>query len=168
MRGPTDAAVIKPLVDNYEGLVISHGICPKFIQDAKDMALLAFDEAVRNALATGAKFGYLAALDNFSWPDPLPSTTNPDAEYKLAQLVRACIALYDYATAYGIPFISGKDSLKNDYVVGDERHSILPTLLITLVGKMDDVRKAVTPEFKNAGDYIYILGKTRDELGASE
>ena len=168
MRGPTNGGVLKPIFSSYEGLVISHGICPKFIQDTKEMTALAFDEAVRNALATGAKFGYLAALDNFSWPDPLPSPSNPEAEYKLAQLVRSCIALYDYATAYGIPFISGKDSMKNDYVIGDERHSILPTLLITLVGKIDDIRKAVTPDFKNPGDYIYVLGKARDELGGSE
>ncbi len=168
MRGPTDAAVIRPVEASAEGLVLAHGICPRVIQDTYDMAALAFDEAVRNAISAGAKFGYLAALDNFSWPDPLPSHTNPDGEYKLAQLVRACISLYDYATAYGIPFISGKDSMKNDYVIGDVRYSILPTVLITVLGKIDDIRKAVTPEFKNPGDYIYILGKTRDELGASE
>jgi phosphoribosylformylglycinamidine synthase len=168
MRGPSDAAVIKPLYNSWEGLAISHGICPKFVQDSYAMSSLAFDEAVRNAVAVGAKFGYLACLDNFSWPDPVKSEKTPDGEFKLAQLVRACLALYDCATTYGIPIISGKDSMKNDYYSGDRKYSIPPTLLITVIGKLDDVRKAVTSEFKTPGDAIYVLGMTRDELGGSE
>src|SRR3989338_340107 len=168
MRGPNDAAVIKPLSNSSEGLVIAHGICPKIVHDAYDMAALALDEAVRNALAVGAKYGYLAALDNFCWPDPVVSERNLDGEYKLAQLVRACISLYDYTTAYGIPLISGKDSMKNDYHIVDRKYSILPTLLVTVVGKMDNVQKALTSDFKQPGDYIYVLGKTRDEMGGSE
>jgi phosphoribosylformylglycinamidine synthase len=167
MRGPNDAAVIKPLYDSDEGIVISHGICPKFIHDSYLMASLAFDEAVRNAVAVGAKFGYLAALDNFSWPDPIKSEKTPDGEYKLAQLVRSCLALYDCATTYGIPLISGKDSMKNDYYTGEKKYSIPPTLLISVAGKIDDIKKAVSSEFKNPGDHIYILGKTREELGGS-
>lgn len=168
MVGPTDGAVIKPFYNEFEGVVIAHGICPKYIQDSYNMASLAFDEAVRNAISVGAKFGYLACLDNFSWPDPIANDKNPDGAYKLAQLVRSCIALYDYSTMYGIPIVSGKDSMKNDYQSQDKKFSIPPTLLITVIGKMDNVKKALTGEFKSAGDYIYILGKTRDELGASE
>lgn len=167
-RGPNDAAVIRPVLDSYNGLVVGHGICPRYIQDSYDMAAMAFDEAVRNVLAVGGKFGYLACLDNFSWPNPLPSSTNPDAEYKLAQLVRACLAFYDFATAYGIPVISGKDSMKNDYYYQGQKYSILPTLLVTMVGKIDDVRNAISSDFKKPGDSIYILGITREELGGSE
>ena len=168
MRGPSDAAVIRPLYRSGEGLVIAHGICPKFAQDGYAMASLAFDEAVRNAIAVGGKFGYLACLDNFSWPDPVKSERTPDGEQKLAHLVRACLALYDCATTYGIPIISGKDSMKNDYYSAERKYSIPPTLLITVVGKMDDVSKAVSSEFKKPGDAIYALGMTRDELGGSE
>lgn len=168
MRGPGDAAVIKPVYESNEGLVIAHGICPKYIQDSYDMAAMAFDEAVRNAIATGAKPGYLAGLDNFCWPNPIKASNNPDGEYKLAQLIRACIAIYEMSIDYGVPLISGKDSMKNDYYAGEVKYSIPPTLLITVVGKIDDVRKAVSADFKQAGDHVYVLGKTRDELGGSE
>jgi phosphoribosylformylglycinamidine synthase len=168
MPGPSDAAVIRPLYDSDEGLVISHGICPRYVQDGYAMACLAFDEAVRNAVAAGAKFGYLAALDNFCWPDPVKSARTPDGEQKLGALVRACLGLYDCATSYGIPFISGKDSMKNDYYAGERKHSIPPTLLVTMVGKMDSIHHAMSSEFKKPGDYIYALGITYDELGGSE
>ncbi|NYZ76837.1 phosphoribosylformylglycinamidine synthase subunit PurL [Candidatus Micrarchaeota archaeon] len=167
MLGPNDAAVMKAVYSSNEGIVISHGICPQYVQDSYAMAALAFDEAVRNAVAVGGRFGYLACLDNFSWPDPIKSQKTPDGEYKLGQLVRACIALYDCATSYGIPLISGKDSMKNDYYDGEKKYSIPPTLLITVVGKIDDIEKAVSSEFKRSGDLIYVLGKTREEMGGS-
>ncbi|MEW6036072.1 MAG: AIR synthase-related protein, partial [Candidatus Micrarchaeota archaeon] len=109
MGGPADGAVIRPAYNSDEGLVVAHGICPRYVQDGYAMAALAFDEAVRNAIAVGAKFGYLACLDNFSWPDPVKSARTPDGEQKLGALVRACIALYDCATGYSIPLVSGKD-----------------------------------------------------------
>ncbi len=168
MLGPCDAAVMKAIYDSDEGIVISHGICPKYVQDAYAMASLAFDEAVRNAIAVGGRFGYFACLDNFSWPDPIQSKKTPDGEYKLGQLVRACIALYDCATSYGIPLISGKDSMKNDYYDGENKYSIPPTLLVTVVGKIDDVKKAVSSSFKKPGDIIYVLGTTREEMGGSD
>ncbi len=167
-NAPADAAVIRPVFDSWEGLVISHGLCPKYVQDSYDMAMMAFDEAVRNALAVGAKFSYLAALDNFSWPDPVQSEKTPDGEYKLAQLVRACMAVYDCSTNYGIPIVSGKDSMKNDYYGKEGKYSIPPTLLMTVLGKIGDVRNAISPEFKSEGDAIYVLGITREELGGSE
>ncbi|MFZ5501626.1 MAG: phosphoribosylformylglycinamidine synthase subunit PurL, partial [Candidatus Micrarchaeota archaeon] len=168
MGGPSDAAVIRPVYSADDGLVVSHGICPKFSQDGYAMAGLAFDEAVRNAIAVGAKFGYLACLDNFCWPDPVKSEKTPDGEQKLGTLVRACIALYDCATGYGIPFISGKDSMKNDYYSGERKYSIPPTLLVTVVGKISSIHRAVSTEFKKPGDYIYVLGTTREEMGGSE
>ncbi len=168
MGGPSDAAVIRPVYNSNEGIVISHGLCSRYVQDAYAMSALAFDEAIRNAIAVGAKFGYLACLDNFCWPDPVKSDKTPDGEQKLGALVRACIALYDCATGYGVPIISGKDSMKNDYYTGSEKHSIHPTLLMTVVGKIDNISKAVSSEFKKPGDYIYVLGTTHDELGGSE
>ena len=167
--GPSDAAVIRPLLDSFEGIVIANGICPRYSDiDAYHMAAAAIDEAVRNAIAVGAPLDRLAGLDNFCWCDPVRSEKTPDGEYKLAQLVRANQALYDLTTAYGVPCISGKDSMKNDYQIGDIRISIPPTLLFSTLGKMEDVRKAVTMDVKRPGDLVYVLGKTFRELGGSE
>jgi len=167
--GPSDAAVIRPLQDHKEGLVISHGLVPRYSDiDAYHMAACSIDEAVRNAIAVGAEPGKLAALDNFCWPDPVESESTPDGQYKMAQLVRANQALYDLCVAYGMPLISGKDSMKNDYGRGTNRISVPPTLLVTVVGPMSDASKSVTLDFKKAGDVIYVLGTTREELGASE
>ena len=167
-NGSSDAAVIRPLLDWEEGIVISHGMCPRQVEDSYHMAQLALDEGVRNALACGAMFNYLAALDNFSWPDPIKSELNPDGEYKLAQLVRCVKGLHDATVAYGIPLISGKDSMKNDYYVNGKKYSINPTLLVTVVGKIQDVGDAVTIDFKEPGHSIYVLGKTVGALGGSE
>lgn len=167
--GPSDAAVIKPLPESNEGLVISHGICPKFSDyDTYNMAALALDEAIRNAVCTGADIGRMACLDNFCWCDPIKSDKNPDGEYKLALLVRANKALYDYTISYGVPCISGKDSMKNDYIMGNLKISIPPTLLFSLIGVIDDVTKTTTMDFKNDGDVIFIAGITKDEIAGSE
>ncbi|MBU0575298.1 MAG: phosphoribosylformylglycinamidine synthase, partial [Proteobacteria bacterium] len=167
--GPSDAAVIRPLLDSFEGFVVANGICPRYSDiDAYHMAACAIDEAVRNAIAVGAPLNRLAGLDNFCWCDPVRSEKTPDGEYKLAQLVRANMALYDVTTAYGVPCISGKDSMKNDYQIGAVRISIPPTLLFSTLSRMEDVRKAVTMDVKKAGDLVYVLGKTFRELGGSE
>ncbi len=167
-NGTSDGAVLRPILDWSEGLVIGHGLCPKQIEDSYHMAQLALDEGVRNVLASGAMFSYLAALDNFSWPDPIKSEKNPDGEYKLAQLVRSVKGLYDGVVAYGIPLVSGKDSMKNDYYVKGKKYSINPTLLITVIGKIQDVDDAVTVDFKESGDIVYVLGSTVGALGGSE
>jgi phosphoribosylformylglycinamidine synthase len=96
------------------------------------------------------------------------SDKNPDGDFKLAQLVRANRALYDYTKAYGVPCISGKDSMKNDYIIGNRKISIPPTVLFSTIGKIEDVRKAVTMDVKRPDDRVYVLGMTKDELGASE
>ena len=167
--GPSDAAVIRPLLDTYEGIVVANGICPRYSDiDAYHMAACAIDEAVRNAIATGASLDHLAGLDNFCWCDPVQSEKTPDGEYKLAQLVRANKALFDYTIAYGVPCISGKDSMKNDYAIDNTKISIPPTLLFSVIGKIADVRQAVTMDAKRAGDIVYMLGETRNEMGASE
>lgn len=170
--GPMDAAVIRPLecFETGEGVVISNGICPKFSDiDTYHMTASAIDEAVRNAVAVGGNPDYLAVLDNFCWPDPVyhPEKT-PDGKHKLAQLVRANKALYDYCIAYGTPIISGKDSMKNDYKIGNTKISVPPTLLISAIGKIDNVELAVSGDVKCAGDLVYIVGMTYNELGSSE
>lgn len=167
--GPSDAAVLRPLLESFEGVVIANGICPKYSDiDTYHMAACAVDEAVRNAIAVGGSLKRLAGLDNFCWCDPVPSAKNPDGEYKLAQLVRANQALFDITTAYGVPCISGKDSMKNDYIIGDIKISIPPTLLFSVIGYIEDVRRTVTMDAKKPGDIVYILGITYDELGGSE
>jgi phosphoribosylformylglycinamidine synthase II len=167
--GPGDAAVIRPILDSFEGVVVANGICPRYSDiDTYHMAACAIDEAIRNTIAVGGTLDHLAGLDNFCWCDPVRSEKTPDGEYKLAQLVRANMALYDYTREYGVPCISGKDSMKNDYQIGAIKISIPPTLLFSTIGRIDDVRKAVTMDVKKAGHLIYLLGETLDELGGSE
>ena len=167
--GPTDAAVIRPLLDSHQGLVVSHGICPKFSDlDTYWMTANAVDEAVRNAVAVGADPSRMAGVDNFCWCDPVQSEKTLDGRHKLAQLVRANQALAHYCLAYGVPCVSGKDSMKNDYSVGGVKISVPPTVLFSLVGVVEDVRTCVSSDFKQPGDLIYLLGVTRSELGGSE
>ena len=167
--GPADAAVIRPLLDTVGGIVLSHGICPKFSDaDTYWMMANAIDEAIRNAVAVGADPTTLAGVDNFCWCDPVQSEKTPDGEYKLAQLVRANKALEHFCLGYAVPCISGKDSMKNDYTGGGEKISIPPTVLFSVMGRIHDVALAVTSDFKAAGHAIYILGRTRRELAGSE
>ena len=167
--GPADAAVIRPVLGSEKGLVISNGICPKFSDlDAYWMMANAIDEGVRNAVAAGADLRHMAGVDNFCWCDPVKSEKTPDGEYKLAQLVRANKALSDFCLAYGVPCVSGKDSMKNDYTGGGTKISIPPTVLFSVMSVMGDVNKSMTSDFKAPGQRIYILGLTRAELGGSE
>ena len=167
--GPSDAAVIRPLFDSFEGVVVAHGICPSYSDiDTYDMMANAIDEGLRNFVSVGGNINHVAGLDNFCWCDPVLSNKTPDGEYKAAQLVRANQALYDYCLAFGVPLISGKDSMKNDYMVGDTKISIPPTVLFSVIGKIEDLRCAVTMDAKAPGDLLYILGKTCNELGGSE
>ncbi|MGQ9776839.1 MAG: phosphoribosylformylglycinamidine synthase subunit PurL [Thermodesulfobacteriota bacterium] len=167
--GPSDAAVIRPILTSMEGVVVSNGICPRYSDiDTYHMVACAIDEAIRNNVAVGGDPDRIAGLDNFCWPDPVQSEKTPDGEYKLAQLVRANQALYEFCKGFGMPLISGKDSMKNDAIIGEIKISIPPTVLISALGKMNDVRKAVTMDAKKPGDLVYILGETRDELGGSE
>ncbi len=167
--GPSDAAVVRPILDSFEGVVTAHGICPRYSDiDTYDMTTNAVDEAVRNYVATGGSLDLVAGLDNFCWCDPVLSDKTPDGDYKMAQLVRSNQALYDICMEYNLPLISGKDSMKNDFYDGTTKISIPPTLLFSVIGKIDDARKAVTMDVKRPGDIVYLLGKTGDELGGSE
>ncbi|MFA5105847.1 MAG: AIR synthase-related protein [Candidatus Micrarchaeia archaeon] len=167
--GPSDAAVQMPVPGIKKGIVVSNGICPKYSDyGAYGMSACAFDEAVRNAVATGADPKTLAMLDNFCWPDPIQSEKTPDGEYKLGALVDACRALYDFSIAYKAPMISGKDSMKNDFKSPEGKISIPPTLLYTCVAEIPDVARACTMDAKAAGDIVYVLGMTGKELAGSE
>jgi len=167
--GPSDAAVVRPLLDSFEGVVTAHGICPRYSDiDTYHMTTNAVDEALRNYVAVGGSLELVAGLDNFCWCDPVLSEKTPDGPYKMAQLVRSNKALYDICMEYNLPLISGKDSMKNDFYDGSVKISIPPTLLFSVIGKMDDARKAVTMDAKRPGDLVYILGATADELGGSE
>ncbi|MGM0424339.1 MAG: phosphoribosylformylglycinamidine synthase subunit PurS [Thermodesulfobacteriota bacterium] len=167
--GPTDAAVLRPVLDRKQGLVLSNGICPKFSDlDTYWMMANALDEAVRNALAVGGDPRQMVGVDNFCWCDPVQSEKTPDGEYKLAQLVRANQALAHFCQGFGVPCISGKDSMKNDYSMQGIKISIPPTVLFSVLGIVPNVEKALSSDLKKPGDLIYILGRTRRELGGTE
>ena len=167
--GPGDAGVLRPDLTSSRGLVVSHGICPKYSDlDTYWMMANAIDEAVRNAVAVGADPDYMAGVDNFCWCDPVKSESTPDGEYKLAQLVRANEALAHFCQGYGVPCVSGKDSMKNDYKGGGRKISIPPTVLYSIIGVVPDVSACVTSDFKKPGQTVYLLGYTRGELGGSE
>ena len=166
--GPGDAGVLAPIHGSVRGLVVSNGISPRYSDiDAGAMATAAVDEAVRNAVCAGVDLSKIAGLDNFCWPDPIESNKTPDGKFKLAQLVRANRELERVCRAYFVPCISGKDSMKNDYGVGEKKISIPPTLLFSLFGNHHDVRYTTTSDLK-PGESIYLVGETNQELGASE
>ena len=167
--GPGDAGLIAPIHGNPHGLVISCGIAPRYSDlDAGAMAAASIDEAVRNAVCAGVDVDKIAGLDNFCWPDSIESVKTPDGRFKLAQLVRANRELERVCRAYRLPCVSGKDSMKNDYGTGEKKISIPPTLLFSLFGDQPDVRYTATSDFKNAGDKVYLVGRSHHELGASE
>ena len=175
---PQDAAVIRIGFDSHQGVAISNGIIPRYGDiDPYAMSAGAFDEAVRQIIAVGGSLPDLrtsrgpfwSVNDNFCLPDSVyDEKTNPDGKAKLGKLVRMCQALYDMATFYNIPLTSGKDSMKNDFRADGVKISVPPTVLYSMVAGIDDVRNTVTSEFKAAGDLIYLIGKTYDELGGSE
>ena len=167
--GPGDAGLIAPIHGNPHGIVVSCGIQPRYSDiDAGAMAAAAIDEAVRNAVCAGVDVNLMAGLDNFCWPDSIESEKTPDGKFKLAQLVRANRELERVCRAYRLPCVSGKDSMKNDYGSGEKKISIPPTLLFTLFGDQPDVRYTATSDLKHVGERLYILGDSKEELGASE
>jgi len=160
--GPGDAAIIRPVLDSNMGVIISNGINSKYSDiDPYWMAASAIDEALRQIIAAGGNLERVALLDNFCWGN----TSKPE---KLGSLVRACQACYDMSIAYGTPFISGKDSLNNEFQYHGNTISIPDTLLISAMGIMRDSSKAISMYFKKEGDFIYIVGTTCNELGGSE
>jgi phosphoribosylformylglycinamidine synthase II len=159
--GPSDAAVLRPRLETYKGIAVANGINVRFgMIDPYWMAASCIDEAIRQIIAVGGDLNRIALLDNFCWG-------NPDKPDRLGTLVRCAQGCYTAAKAFGAPFISGKDSLYNEYTENGKSLAIPGTLLISSLGIIEDVRRSVTMDFKSAGNSIYILGDTADELGGS-
>ncbi|MCZ2341216.1 MAG: phosphoribosylformylglycinamidine synthase subunit PurL [Bacteroidales bacterium] len=159
--GPSDAAVVAPVPDSWVGLAISNGLNPRYADlDPYIMAAAAIDEAVRNAVAVGGDPAHTAILDNFCWG-------NVHDPAMLGALVRTAEACRDVSIAYGTPFISGKDSLNNEYRSADRRITIPHTLLVTALARVPDVRRCVTMDLKEPGNRLLLVGDTRNALGGS-
>ncbi len=157
--GPSDASVIRPKLNSMKGVVIACGLAPQ-VQDPYDMAVAAIDEAIRNAVCVGAEWGKIAILDNFCWP-------SVDTEQSMGELVRTCEACHDAALAYGIPFISGKDSLHNQFTNSETGQVIrIPnTLLVSAIGVVDDVRNCVTMDLKQrTGRVVLVRSNSTTDL----
>ncbi len=150
-RGPSDAAVIRPKLHSYRGVAIACGLAPH-VTDPYRMAIAAIDEAIRNVIAIGAEPGRMAILDNFCWP-------SVDDEITMGTLVRACEACHDAAREFGIPFISGKDSLHNQFTNSETGQVLrIPnTLLISAIAVIQDVRQCLTMDFKQPGHHLGIV-----------
>ncbi len=160
--GPADAAVLRPVSSSRRGVAVGNGINPRYGQiDPYAMALLAVDEALRNVVAVGADPNHTAILDNFCWGDP----TQPD---RLGALVRAARGCHDAAVGFRVPFVSGKDSLFNEYRDADGMTRPIPgTLLISALGIVPDVGLVASMHLKQPGNLVYLVGDTREELGGS-
>lgn len=171
LHGPgrvnADAGIIKPIAESKKALVLSHGYLPWYSDlDAYHMAASSIDTAIRNAVVSGAHLSHLAILDNFCWS----SGNTPERLYELKEATRAC---YETAVGYGTPFISGKDSMFNDFKGFDEKSKQLhvkipPTLLISAISVIPDSTNITTSNFKTSGDEIYLLGETHEEFGGTE
>ncbi len=171
MQGPgrvcAEATITKPVLTSPRGVVLSQGLFPRYSDiDTYDMATNSLDMAVRNAIAAGVDFNHLALLDNFCW-------CSSDEPERLGQLKRAVQAIYDLAVLYGTPFISGKDSMFNDFKGFDAngkpvKISAPPTLLVSSIGVIPNIENSISIVSKAVGDSVFLLGETKDELGGSE
>lgn len=160
--GPSDAAVVAPVLGRNRGVAVACGLNTCYGDvDAYHAAAAGIEEALRNLVCVGANIEKVALLDNFSWG-------NCNKPENLGALVRACEACYDLAMHYGAPFISGKDSLNNEYSHGGETIVIPHTLLITAMTVVDDISRCITMDVKRPGDAVLIVGNTNVELGGSE
>ncbi len=172
---PSDASVIRPVLDSDRGLAFSQAVIPWYSKiDAFHMMTCTIDEAVRRIIAVGGTLDHIGGVDNFCWPaigyDPVK---NPDGKFKAAQLVRACRALKQACMGYGIPLLSGKDSMYVDgHLTGKYGETVkvsaLPTMQFSATGVIADIATTVTMDPKVSGDLVYVLGETLNELGASE
>jgi phosphoribosylformylglycinamidine synthase II len=165
--GPSDAAVVRPDLTSQRGVVVANGMNPHYGDfDPYWMAAAAIDEAVRNCVAVGGDPKRIAILDNFCWG-------NTERAETLGTLVRAALGCKDTAIAFGTPFISGKDSLNNEFsyldtATGEKRTVAIPSsLLISAIGQVADVRQCVTMDLKQSGNLLYLIGTTRNEMGGS-
>ena len=162
-----DATVTRPVLHSQKGVILSNTLYPSLSEiDPYQMAANAIDTAIRNVVAAGGNIEHLALLDNFCWC----SSDEPERLWQLKEAVRAC---FDFSVAYETPFISGKDSMFNDFR-GFDQHgnpvkiSIPPTLLISSIGVINDISKSTSMDAKFSGDIVFVLGETLEEIGGSE
>ncbi|MFH1790410.1 MAG: phosphoribosylformylglycinamidine synthase subunit PurL [Candidatus Omnitrophota bacterium] len=159
--GPGDAAVMRPILGSRKGIAVSNGINFRYgFIDPYWMAASCIDEALRQIIAVGGSLDRIALLDNFCWG-------NTDRPGTLGSLVRASLACYDIATVYGVPFISGKESLNNEYKTRKGVISIPPTLLISAIGIIDNVEHVISMDLKAPHNLLYAVGITYPEMGGS-
>ncbi|MDP6543533.1 MAG: phosphoribosylformylglycinamidine synthase subunit PurL [Phycisphaerae bacterium] len=160
--GPGDAAVVRPVLDSSKAVVISCGMNPRLGDlDPYQSALHAVDEALRNSVAVGGNLERTAILDNFCWGN----CNKPDRMGTFVQAAKAC---YDAAMAYQTPFVSGKDSLNNEFQTDTGETIAIPaTLLISAMSVIDDAARCITADAKEAGNYLFLLGRTGGKLGGS-
>ncbi|MCG3184189.1 MAG: Phosphoribosylformylglycinamidine synthase subunit PurL [Planctomycetes bacterium] len=160
--GPSDACAVVPKLDSDDAFVVANGLNTRYGDvDPYWMAMSNIDEALRNYVASGGNIDHCAILDNFSWGN----CNKPD---RLGALVRACYACLHAARAYGTPFISGKDSLNNEFLTEAGVSIHIPhTLLISAIGKAVSLDALTTSDLKRAGNKLYIVGYTRREFAAS-
>jgi phosphoribosylformylglycinamidine synthase len=170
-----DAAVLRPVLGSRRGLAFAQALLPAYSAiDAYHMVGCSIDEAVRRVLAVGGSWDHIGGVDNFCWPNiQYNADNNPDGKFKAAQLVRACWALRDVCLAYGIPLLSGKDSMYVDgHLTGryGETHKVsaLETMQFSTISVVEDIGACVTMDSKMADDLVYVVGDTRNELGGSE
>ena len=159
--GPADGVVLaRP--DDQHGIAIGIGVNPWYGEiDPERMALAVVDEAIRNVVAVGADPDQIALLDNFSWGDP----RRPETLGSLVAAVKGCC---DASMVHRAPFVSGKDSLNNEYLGSDGlRHAVPPTLVITAVAHVPDADRTVTPDLKHVGHSLVLIGCTHSEFGGS-
>ncbi|MEZ5813601.1 MAG: AIR synthase-related protein [Alphaproteobacteria bacterium] len=171
LQGPgrvyAETSITKPVLKSEKGVVLSQGLFPRYSDiDTGAMAAAGLDLAVRNAIAAGVDLNQLALLDNFCW-------CSSDEPERLGQLKRAVETIYEMAVKYQTPFISGKDSMFNDFKGFDKdgnavKISAPPTLLVSSIGIIPNIDRAISLAPKAVGDAVYLLGETKDELGASE
>ncbi|MBA7619711.1 Phosphoribosylformylglycinamidine synthase subunit PurL [subsurface metagenome] len=165
---PPDAGILLAEYGGREGIILTEGVNPFYSDiDTYWMAASVVDLAVRRVVSAGGDPDFIAGLDNFCWPNVVKKQM-PERSHKLAQLVRACEGLYDFCTAFRVPLISGKDSMSNDSTLTDPPISVPPTLLVSVLGKIQDIKRAVTLDVKSPGDLLYMVGETHEELGGSE
>ena len=159
---PNDAAVVQPKYNSNKGIAIGCGINPLYGDiDPYWMTLATIDEAIRNIICVGARPDRIALLDNFCWADCKKEET-------MGSLVRASQACFDGAMGFSAPFISGKDSLNNNFLCDDGTEISIPaTMLISAMGIVDDVNKCTTMDLKSAGNHLFVVGLTKNELGGS-
>ena len=157
-NGPGDATVLQPILDEptHMGIVLSNGINPLYgTISPHAMAVNAVEEALRNLVAVGGDVERAAMLDNFCWG-------NPNDPTQLGMLVQAVMGCYEAAILFDVPFISGKDSLNNEYSADGQRLPVIPTLLISAVSVIDDASKTVDMSLKQSGNLVYLIGATQN------